>query len=485
MRWIFLLLVIGGLPVWSIEESIPLSVGLDNDFPLDPEWKEKKLKFEGTYTRRTRLFYDKKKHILRFTPIRKGVGSLIIKEGRNILKKYTVSVRETDLTRVAHEMKSLLGEINGITISIINNKVVVDGEIFVPRDMKRIYNVVKEYGNKATSLVTLSASAQNKVAQFIEREIGNPNITVKAANEKFILRGIVSTKEERENANIIAQLYAPGVVTDPAVQSGVVRDRNVKNVIINLIKVQPPPAKKKTQNKLIHMVIHYVELNKDYSDQFRFQWAPGMPTADYTIGENIGKVITGTISNLLPKLNWAKEFGFARILHSSNIIVEEGEQGSVNSTKEIPYAVLAGAAGMQVQTATTGVQLSIQPNIVGARKDGVRLKVGFSVSDLVGFASGKPVTTNKKLNTLVYVRSGLSAAIGGIVSHRNNRDFNREPGGNVAEKADPIINLLSSKSINRSQNQFVVFVTPFIKSSASTDVEEIKRKFRIKDNQGI
>ena len=481
MKWIFLLLVIG-LPVWAIEESIPLSVGLDNDFPLDPAWREKTLKFEGTYKRRTRLFYDRKKHMLRFTPLRTGVGSLIIKEGSNILRKYTVSVRETDLTRVAHEIKSLLGEINGISISIINNKVVVDGEIFVPRDMKRIYNVIKEYGNKATSLVTLSASAQNKVAQFIEREIGNPNITVKAANEKFILRGTVSTKEERINANIIAQLYAPGVVTDPAVQSGVVRDRNVKEVIINLIKVQPPPAKKKKQNKLIHMVIHYVELNKDYSDQFRFQWAPGVAAADYTIGEKIGKVITGTISNLLPKLNWAKEFGFARILHSSNLIVEEGEQGSVGSNTEIPYGQLSGAAGMQVQKAQVGVQLSIQPNIVGARKDGVRLKVKFTVKDMVGIVSSGPVVSTKELSTLVYVRSGLSAAIGGVISHSNTRNFNREPGGNFEGKTDPLFNLLSSKNFSRKKNQFVVFVTPFIKSSASTDVEEIKRKFRINDN---
>ena len=75
MRWIFLLLIIG-LPAWSIEESIPLSVGLDNDFPLNPEWKGKVLKFQGTYSKRTRLVYNKKKHILRFTPIRKGVGSL-------------------------------------------------------------------------------------------------------------------------------------------------------------------------------------------------------------------------------------------------------------------------------------------------------------------------------------------------------------------------------------------------------------------------
>lgn len=477
MKWIFLLLVIC-LPVWSIEESIPLSVGLDSDFSLDPAWRGKTLKFEGTYTKRTRLFHDKKKHNLRFTPIRKGVGSLIIKEGRAILKKYTISVRETDLTRVAHEITSLLGEINGITVSIINNKVVVDGEIFVPRDMKRIYNVVKEYGDKATSLVTLSASAQNKVAQFIEREIGNPNITVKAANEKFILRGTVSAEEERENANIIAQLYAPGVVTDPAVQSGVVRDRNVKNVIINLIKVQPPPSKKKAQNKLVHMVIHYVELGNSYSDQFRFQWAPGLASADYTIGEKIGKVITGTISNLLPKLNWAKEFGFARILHSSNLIVEEGEEGKVSSNKEIPFGVLSGAAGVQVQKATAGVELTIRPTIVGARKDGVRLSVSFSVSSIVGKATAGPIVSTRALNTLVYVRSGLSAAIGGIISHSNIRDYNREPGGGI-EGADPVFNLLSSKSFIRDKNQFVVFVTPFIKSSASTDVEEIKRKFRI------
>ena len=247
--WIFILFCFAPQATEASEEVIPLSVGFDNDYALDASFKGKDLKFLGTYTARTKIIYDKNKNTLRFTPRKKGVGSLIIKEGKAILKKYTVSVEETDLTRVALEMKSLLGEISGITIRIINKKVIVDGEVFVPRDMKRIYNVIKEYPRQSSSLVTLSASAQNKVAQFIEREIGNPNITVKAANEKFILRGTVSTKEEKDHAKVIAQLYAPSVVTDPAVAAGAVRDRNVKNVIIDLIKVQKTPAKEKKQKK--------------------------------------------------------------------------------------------------------------------------------------------------------------------------------------------------------------------------------------------
>ena len=460
------------------EEVIPLSVGFDNDYALDASFKGKDLKFLGTYTARTKIIYDKNKNTLRFTPRKKGVGSLIIKEGKAILKKYTVSVEETDLTRVALEMKSLLGEISGITIRIINKKVIVDGEVFVPRDMKRIYNVIKEYPRQSSSLVTLSASAQNKVAQFIEREIGNPNITVKAANEKFILRGTVSTKEEKDHAKVIAQLYAPSVVTDPAVAAGAVRDRNVKNVIIDLIKVQKTPAKEKKQKKLVQMVVHYVQLEKDYTDKFRFQWSPGMakPT-EFSFGSRIGSNIVGAVVNLFPKLNWAKQFGFARILHSSNVVVEDGESGNIESNTNIPVSTLGEGGAADMKQVKVGITMKLTPHIAGSRQDGVRLKIEqFKVDNFLGNTSAGPLTSTQSISTIVYVRSGLSAAIGGIVSHTNSKHLNREPSG---RSADPIINLLSSKNFVRKKNQFVVFVTPIIRSSASSDVEQIKKRFRI------
>ena len=70
----------------------------------------------------------------------------------------------------------------------------------------------------------------------------------------------------------------------------------------------------------------------------------------------------------------------------------------------------------------------------------------------------------------------MSAAIGGVVSSQNSSGFNRAPSESAGE---PLFNLLASKEFKRNQNQFVVFVTPIIRSSASTGVEEVKRKFRV------
>ena len=464
----------------SLEESIALSVGFDTDFSFEEEWKGKKLTFGGTYKKVTSLNYDSSRNFIRFTPKKRGVSSLVVKEGNKILKKYTISVQETDLNQVAHEIKSLLGEIDGIEIIIINNKVVVDGEIFIPRDIRRISNVVSQYGKKAVSLVTLSVSAQNKVAQFIEREIGNPNITVKAANETFILRGTVSNPKEKEDAFIITQLYVPDVVLDPSVGKAI-RERVKKQPIINLIQVKLPPKKEAKQNKLVQLIVHYVELDKDYTDQFRFQWAPKIEdSTKVTFGSQIGSVIAGTISNFVPKLNWAKQFGFARVLNSSNIIVENGETGNISSTTEIPFGVLTGADGSSQPTTTNEtIQLEITPTIVGAREDGVRLSLSFQMRALAGVTGGKPIMNQRSIKTKVYVRSGLSAAVGGIISSTNTQGFNREPAGSNNSEGDPIFNLLSSKAFQRKKNQFVMFVTPVIRSSASTDVEEIKQKFRI------
>jgi pilus assembly protein CpaC len=153
--------------------------------------------------------------------------------------------------------------------------------------------------------VTLSPLAQNKIAQFIERKINNPEIHVTATNQKFILEGVANDPNEKARAEILAKMYVPDVVVDEAVADKKVLERKA-DVVINLITVRkapesPPP-------KIIQMVVHYVELQKEYTKGFRFQWTP-------TIGEEsqiqfssggrapggVLATITGTISNLFAK----------------------------------------------------------------------------------------------------------------------------------------------------------------------------------------
>ncbi len=465
-------------------ETLPLYVGVQYDYQLSSDLKGKKLKFEGSYKRYTGLKYNSKTGIIRFIPRRVGVSALNIKglKGK-ILKKLTLKVSKTDLQQAATEIQSLLRAVDGIQVKILNNKVVVDGEILVPRDMRRIHDVVREYRGKATSLVTLSPLAQSKVAKFIEKEINDPNITVRATNMVFILEGFVSKPAEKKRAFEIAQLYLPDHVVDRAISENKVKEWK-RTPVLNYIQVREKKAD--TRPKLIQLIVHYVELNKDYADSFRFQWTPQIDdtptkftfhTGSAGLGA-IGGVLAGTINNFLPKLNWAKSFGFARILHSANVITEAGQQATIASKKLTPFQGSTGQNGEQtVEMAETGIQMQLTPNVAGLRGDSVRLaNVGFTVSNMVGSAGGKPITTSRKLTTSIHVQSGLSAVMGGIISNKTFSDYNREP---PQGSSRPLFSFLASKKFHRSQSQFIVFVTPIIKTSASSGVRRIKKKFKL------
>src|SRR5690606_31529935 len=96
-----------------------------------------------------------------------------------------------------------------------------------------------------------------------------------------------------------------------------------------------------------------------------------------------------------------------------------------------------------------------------------------------GTANGMPVVSANTIQTAVSVRSTQSAAIGGLVTNNSNTGYNKLPTNQP--DSSPLISLYTSKQFQRKQSQFVVFVTPVIKNSASAGSEKIKAKFRLRD----
>lgn len=460
----------------SLSQGIPYNESVPN-MPNDFETT-------GTYKGLTQLEYNPTTKVLRFSPKKEGFGTLVIvnKSNRQTVYEFTVDIRKTDLAKVSREINSLLSEIEGISVKIANNKVVVDGQILLPNDMKRIHSVVKQYGDLATSLVTLSPAAQVKIAQFIERAIGNPEIHVKAVNGKFMLEGMAEDQKEKDRAEIIAKTYVPDVVVDEAVADKKVQER-ISEVVINLIAIKPSPEAE--PSKIVQIVVHYVELQKDFTKGFRFQWTPDIgdgSKVSFTTGDRspggLTSTLTGTISNLLPKLNWAKEHGHARVLQSASIIVEDAKPGTLNSIQNIPYQIVTAEGLPSTSFAEAGIRTTITPQIIGSRSDSISLKLAFSVKSLIGMTAQGPMTSSREINTQIVVRSGASAAVGGLISSDTSTGYNKLPAN---ASANPLISLYSSKDFRRNQSQFVVFVTPIIKASASTGTENIKRKFRLRD----
>lgn len=471
------------IEVSTKNRSISLTVGMFQD--VNVGHIPKNSRFEGDYNAIVEPKLLEGREQIRFIPKKVGVGTLIITNEQGIkLVQFHIDVKKSDLERVMREISSLLSDIEGISIKIVNGRVTVDGQILLPKDMNRIHSVIKQYGDQAASLVTLSPVAQKKIAMFISKEINNPEVEVRAVNGKFVLEGVVNTMDEKMRARTIAQTYVPDYIVETAEADKVILKHKV-SVIIDLIQVRPSAAP--DPEKIIQIVVHYVELQKDYTKGFRFQWTPDLgdgssvkfSTANQRSGaSDIVTTITGTISNLLPKLNWAKQHGHARVLQSSSIIVQNQQVGNLKSVVRVPYQIVNAQGQPSTSFEEAGIITKIKPFILGAKSDSIRLEVNFALKSLIGITDTGPMVSDSSIDTVIVVRSSESAAIGGLISSSSGVNYNKLP-KNVGD--NPIFSLYSSKDFRRNQTQFVVFLTPIIKSSAGAGVDKIKRKFRLSE----
>ena len=436
---------------------------------------------KGDFRKIAKVMVSRESSTLLFEAKKEGVATLTIhaKNGTK-LYEFRLDSRQSNLTKVHREIRALLADIQGITIKIVNNRVIVDGQVLLSREIDRIHSVVKQYNGLADSLVRPSPVAQKKIATMIQNQINNPEIQVTPINDKFVLEGWAGSKEEKDRAEIIAKLYVPDVFKTTAEADGVIMAPR-KDFVINLIQLrqEAPPE----PGKPIQLVVHYVELNKDYSKGFRFDWSPALSdgsqanfSSDSRSPGGVVSAITGTISNLIPKLNWARNHGYARVLESTSLIVLNKQKGDIKSVVNIPYQVTNAQGQPSTNFADTGMTSSVTPEILNARSDNVRLNLDFSVASLLGLTDKGPMISRNQMTTVVIVRSGQSAAVGGLISNTTSTNYNKLPRG---ASENPIISLYASKAFQRNQSQFVVFVTPIIKSSASAGSEKIKKKMHL------
>ena len=467
-------------------DYIYMHIGLQVDYPLPEKFKEEKLRFEGNYKRYTSAVYRKASNDIRFKPLRPGSAVMIIKnQKKKIIGRLHIDVQKDNLHKIAAELRDLLIAIDGIQIKIYNKKVIIDGQVLLPSEMDRIKRVVAEYTPLVKSFVGYSPEAQKKIAEVIEREIGEPEVTVRYAHNRFLLEGCVNSNQDLKRALKIANLYTQFDVSSVG-KGANRRGIHVVNSELNIPcettkKEEEDKEKKKQIKKLIQFVVHFVEMNKSFSKNFLFQWTPAIgdngTQVTGSVGNNPGisrgitAVLSATVANFFPKLNWAKSFSFARVLHNSSILVKEGGHGTINTQVETPSTTLengtqiSGGVNTQVSTGFKDIE------IIGERADLVHMTVTINVSSPTGGG-----VASRNIQTSLHVRDGSSAAIGGLISSHLSRGYNNKDPQAVAS---PIVNLYSAKSYNTTKSQFIVFITPLIKSHSHLGVDRIKKKFKL------
>lgn len=409
-----------------------------------------------------------KREILVFG-LRPGVNSLILFDTRgNRRDEYEIQILSENLERSMKNIKNLLGDIEGLKFRIVADKIVIEGEVFLEDEIRRV-NAVAEKNPNIIQNVTLSPLTQRILAATIEKEIARPDISVRPLRNQIMLEGTVYSETAKIRAESIARAYYSNIVN-----------------VLEVRQAERPPSKEKT----VVLIAHYVNLSKSLLNSWGIEWAPlasesGSITdlelnAEYNLETGVlssekGIEVTARASLLLPRIQRAKTSGYARVLENPTVSVKSGESVSMFSGLQYPYPVYV-QGGVSIEWKDIGIKLEATPYAQG---DSVDMKLKIEVTDLgqLSNSNGDPAIDTSKIDTRQYCKAGESIVIGGLARMSDGVLYNRSPG----EVEGALVHLFKSKQYNKAKSQFLVFLTPQIHETSSTANKEIQEKFNLKE----
>lgn len=179
--------------------------------------------------------------------------------------------------------------------------------------------------------------------------------------------------------------------------------------------------------------------------------------------------------NLGATIKALQERNVLQILAEPNLLAANGEPAKFLAGGELPYPIvsgaLAGTSTITIEFKPFGVKLEFTGFIEDDNT--IRLKVFPEVSSL-DFANAVtingfvlPAIATRHAETIVELRNGQSFGIAGLLDQRVTAQYSKVPGlGDI-----PILGqLFRSKSINKTNSELLVIVTPLIVDPAAVQM---------------
>jgi pilus assembly protein CpaC len=469
------------------EKELEVAVGIDETIKIDYKYSTT---VEIGNPGMLNVVLIPSKQEVTFKGLKEGRTSVVFRNTLGERKtRYMVTVTADEKSKKVSDLRDLLGDIEGIEIGIKGGRVYIGGEIVVPTDIGKIEAVV---GNSEEFLLIyeLSPQTQRVIAKKMQDEIaksGMKNVTVRVVNGVYWAEGVVASKDQFDLTEKIVIGYLPPKVK--SLYSGAVRGAEVKGknpyelfLTIDAKKQKQPPE------KLLKISSQFVELARDYTKVFAFKWAPLTAddsgqirfgrTEDGGVSSDSSGTLSGVISNLFPKLQSAKDAGYARVIQSGMIVVKNNIEGKITKTTKTYFGVGSGEF-TRAQEADIGFNMAVTPRVGEDEDVLMSLSIGVNLPTGETSSSGGPVNSKNEVSTQVVVKSKQSAVIGGVVQNQTLTSYDKsDPAPVKAEGGSPLFTFLRSKSYKTNKNQFVIFVTPEIIESASEGTEEIRKKFK-------
>jgi pilus assembly protein CpaC len=393
-----------------------------------------------------------------------GTTNVILYDTRGVRRdQFEITVIPANLAKVMKNVKVLLDDIEGLSFTVLNDRVYIQGEVSLDEEIRRVQEL-DEKEPLVESMVTLSPVSQRLLAAMIQKEIATPGVNVRLVSRKLLLEGVVHSEAASQRAEAIAKAYFPEVIN-----------------VLEIRDVERVPGEAKT----IVLVVHFVELTKALEDNWGIEWTPlSGPGVTFELGSTLsgGKwsevsgAATAEITGLLPRLEEARSTGFVRVLENPTVSLKSGETAHIFSGSKIPF-VYTDNGSTVIEFIDVGIKMDVTAYASGSDVD---MQIKMEVSSLGELTStGYQAVDQSEITTSQFCRAGESIVIGGLQRVSDRVNYNKVPDG--ASIPGSVFTLYRSKDYKKAKSQFLVFVTPQIHESTTTANKEIQDKFNLTD----
>jgi pilus assembly protein CpaC len=216
--------------------------------------------------------------------------------------------------------------------------------------------------------------------------------------------------------------------------------------------------------KTVQMDITIMEVDKQMARSLGVKWGGSInPSSSLPFeGTSIGP-ISGVIADILPSINMMTSTGKARVLAQPTLITKSGQKAQLFVGGELPIPVAQGGGAISIEYKEYGVKLEFEPKV--DTQDNIDTTIFVEMSSLGGPAAqgGAPGLISNRVNTNVFVKTGESITLGGLVQASDAQNVDKVPGlGSI-----PVLgNLFKSKQFIRNQTEMLVFATPRVVTAA-------------------
>jgi pilus assembly protein CpaC len=396
-----------------------------------------------------------------------GKTTLLIWKSSGQRVSYTVSVRKQDPNEVISEIKKLLGEIEGVTVRMVGDRIYLDGQAYTSQDAERIEQVVGLYPN-VKSFVKIAPNAKKLVAQNLNasfQKAGLKNVQANVVGATIFLEGSVESQQDLQKAELITKALG----------------EKVENLLVVGIK------------RMILSEVQFVEIRRDSKDRYGIKYPTdisGTATAAVIVTKDLfpGTFGEGGLrANGAGTSSFAVGFqnndGYGRLLAQPKLVCASGEKAEFTAGGEVPIPLITNNQ-FTIEYKPYGVILKLRPT--ADRNGNIQTEIEAEVSELdqsvavsVGGSTSVPGFRTRKVKTNVTVRHGETIVLSGVFTHDEQKSVSKIPGlGHI-----PIIGeLFKNRAFDSTKRELVIFVTPRIVNPDSdkirTIIEDVKGRYK-------